>query len=137
LILPSKFVSVTNFRWRQWGISLQVLYMLNPPLIPPSTPAKIFGRIFLRGGVKKLKSFLITFRAILSTFHFFNNKKRGGAGGVPKIFFSHPKSYFIYVLLKTIFKISKPYNYSVWETSNEAERREKDEIEKTPLIVDP
>ena len=47
---------IKNFRWRRWGSSLPVLPKLDPLLSPPSTPAEIFRRTCLGGGVKNSKS---------------------------------------------------------------------------------
>jgi hypothetical protein len=48
-ILGSGFIPTRlgNFRCRRWGSSLPGLRTLDPPLIPPSTPAEIFWRICL------------------------------------------------------------------------------------------
>ena len=40
-----------KFCWRQWGSSLQCLYMLDPLLILPLTPAEFFSRSWLERAI--------------------------------------------------------------------------------------
>ena len=109
------FDIILNFRWQR---------TLDPPLIPPSTPAEIFGAHVSEGG-----SIFPPFQAIFSTSRFSKKTLKinpKGAGGLPEILFN-PKSYF-FCDLKPHAKFQNPIITPSRRKVTQAEREKESSV---------